>query len=425
MLSLLPAEQRHQSLSRAEANTTMREQVKTFLVAGHESSALALSWAFLLLAENSEADARLATELHTVLGERPPTFADLPRLTFTAAIIQETLRLYPPLWMTGRQVVAPCEIGDVRIPSKALLLTSQWAVQRDPRYFPYPDTFRPERWESPETADLPRFAYFPFGGGPRVCIGQSFALMEMTLLLAAIAQHFRLGRGPGPELWPWVTLTLHPPSGHPHVTDASGASRCRHGPLCDRKLLEKERGFKRPVVRGKVPPNPFRPLPEMRLRQNFFDGTPDRVRRRRSIFEADADALPRPHGNKPPVCPRFSRSRPPARHAPKPFARFHSLRLSPEHPHMASRLRRAERVRRGRWWEPSSGTHAEPAFCPSSLRRRPLRKRGPGARARSAPPVGCQRSLRHKNDGLLRVQFVPPGRSDEKADPVLPAGMHR
>lgn len=211
LLSLLRRSggQGQQDLSERE----LREQVKTFLVAGHESSALALSWTFLLLARNPEADARLVAELQAVVGDRRPTFADLPRLKFTAAIIQETLRLYPPLWMTGRQAVAACEIGGFQMPAGSLLLTSQWAVQRDPRHFPQPDAFRPERWEGAETADLPRFAYFPFGGGPRVCIGQNFALMEMTLLLAAISQRFRLELGPDTEIQPWATLTLHPPSG--------------------------------------------------------------------------------------------------------------------------------------------------------------------------------------------------------------------
>ena len=191
----------------------LREQVKTFLTAGHESSALALSWAFLLLARHPTAGAALASELETVLSGRPPVPSDLPHLPYTQAVVQETLRLYPPLWMTGRQATRSCKIGGVSVPAGALVMTSQWAMQRLPQFFPCPDDFRPERWLGTETKDLPRCAYFPFGAGPRICIGQSFALMEATLLLAAIARRFRFESVPGPELKPWATMTLRPPTG--------------------------------------------------------------------------------------------------------------------------------------------------------------------------------------------------------------------
>jgi len=192
---------------------SLREQVKTFLAAGHESSALALTWAWILLAQNLAADEHLAEELDHVLGGRSPILADLPRLVYTEAVLKETLRLYPPLWMTGRRSVQRCEIGGHLVPAGALALTSQWAVQRDPRHFADPDEFRPERWMSGETANLPRFAYFPFGGGPRVCIGQSFAMMEMTLILAAVSRRFRLEISSHQEIKPWATMTLRPPPG--------------------------------------------------------------------------------------------------------------------------------------------------------------------------------------------------------------------
>ena len=191
----------------------LHEQVKTFLSAGHESSALTLVWAFLLLARAPEAEAAMASELQTALQGRSPAYADLPNLPFTRAIIQETLRLYPPVWMTGRQALRPCEIGGFRVPVGAFLMTSQWAVQRLPQHFPCPDHFRPERWINGETADLPRFAYFPFGGGPRICIGQNFALVEAILLLATIAQRFRLEPEPNASSQPWPSMTLRPPAG--------------------------------------------------------------------------------------------------------------------------------------------------------------------------------------------------------------------
>ena len=191
----------------------LHEQVKTFLSAGHESSALTLVWAFLLLARAPEADAALAAELKTVLQGRPPAYADLPDLPYTRAVVQETLRLYPPVWMTGREALHSCEIGGFRVPAGALILTSQWAVQRLPQHFACPDDFRPARWIDGETAHPARFAYFPFGGGPRICIGQNFALVEAILLLASIAQRFRLDPEPGAELRPWPSMTLRPPIG--------------------------------------------------------------------------------------------------------------------------------------------------------------------------------------------------------------------
>lgn len=188
----------------------LREQVKTFLATGYESSALALTWVFWLLAQHPDIETTLITELKTVLKGRPPIPADLPHLPYTQAVVQETLRLYPPLWMTGRQPVDSCEIGGVRVQAGTLIMTSQWVVQRLPQFFTFPDVFRPERWLNGETASLPRYAYFPFGGGPRVCIGQSFALLETVLLLASIAQRFRLELLPGPPTQPRAAMTLRP-----------------------------------------------------------------------------------------------------------------------------------------------------------------------------------------------------------------------
>ncbi|BDI29468.1 cytochrome P450 [Capsulimonas corticalis] len=191
----------------------VREQVKTFLAAGHESSALALTWAFLLLARHPGADARLARELDSVLGGRAPTQRDLPDLPYTLAVVKETLRLYPPLWMVGRTAVKDGVIGGFPAPRGALILTSPWAVQRSAQYFADPDAFIPERWLDGSQARLPKYAYFPFGGGPRVCIGQNFAVMETTLLLATIAARFRLEGSPDQDISPWATMTLRPPPG--------------------------------------------------------------------------------------------------------------------------------------------------------------------------------------------------------------------
>lgn len=195
---------------KVERQNSLREQVKTFLAAGYESSALTLTWAFLLLAKHTEVEAKLMEELREVLENRTLSPPDLPRLVYAQAIIQETLRLYPPLWMTGRQSANRCEIGGHRVPKGALIMTSQWAVHRLPRYFSQPDEFRPERWLNGETEGLPRFAYFPFGGGPRICIAQHFAMMESVLLLAAISRRYRLEPVGSQEILPWATMTLRP-----------------------------------------------------------------------------------------------------------------------------------------------------------------------------------------------------------------------
>ncbi len=190
----------------------LREQVKTFLAAGHDSSSLTLTWAFLSLAAHPNADARLAAELASVLKGRAPTPEDVPHLPCTQAVIKETLRLYPPLWMTGRQAAQRCEIGGLAVPAGALVMTSPWPVQREARFFPDPERFKPERWEGDETTALPRCAFFPFGGGPRVCIGQGFALLEATLILATVVQRFRLEVMGQPDIRPWATMTLRPPA---------------------------------------------------------------------------------------------------------------------------------------------------------------------------------------------------------------------
>ena len=190
----------------------LREQMKTFLAAGYESSSLTLTWAFLMIALNPEVEARLTSERNEALRGGSLSYSDLSKLNYARAVIQETLRLYPPLWMTGRQAARDCEIGGVRVPSGSLVMTSQWAVQRMSRFFPDPEKFRPERWLSEETSNLPRFAYFPFGGGPRICIAQNFALMETTLLMTALLSKFRMSVPHNLELTPWATMTLRPPT---------------------------------------------------------------------------------------------------------------------------------------------------------------------------------------------------------------------
>ena len=188
----------------------LRDELMTIVMAGHETTAIALSWTFYLLGKHPEVEEKLCSELEATLDGRPPTVEDLPRLSYTDAVIKESMRLYPPAWAIGREALEDCEIGGFHVPAKTQLFISQYVVHHDPRYFENPEAFAPERWADDLEKRLPKFAYFPFGGGPRLCIGQSFARMEAALLLATIVQNFRLE----PVAWttPDPTAFHNPPS---------------------------------------------------------------------------------------------------------------------------------------------------------------------------------------------------------------------
>ena len=194
-------------------DTQVRDEVMTLFIAGHETTAVALSWIWYLLSHHPEVDARLAEELRAVLEGRPPTAADLPRLTYAEMVVTEAMRLYPPAYALGRQAITRTEVAGHPIPARVIVIVPTWVVHRDARWFPDPDAFRPERWADGAARQLPRFAYLPFGGGPRQCIGSSFAMMEAVLLLATIAQHFRLTLLPGQAVTPTPYVTLRPEPG--------------------------------------------------------------------------------------------------------------------------------------------------------------------------------------------------------------------
>jgi cytochrome P450 len=170
----------------------LRDEVITLFLAGHETTALTLAWTWYLLGTHPEIERKFHDELERVLEGRAPTAADLPRLKYTEQIAKECMRLYPPAYGLGREAINECEIGGYRVPAGTQVFMFQWATQRDPRFFTEPDAFRPERWTEEFVEQLPKYAYFPFGGGPRVCIGASFAMMEIILCLAAIGQRFTL-----------------------------------------------------------------------------------------------------------------------------------------------------------------------------------------------------------------------------------------
>ncbi|MHB1133990.1 MAG: cytochrome P450 [Chloroflexota bacterium] len=188
----------------------VRDEAMTIFLAGHETTAIALTWAFALLAQQPAAEARLAAELEEALDGRAPGLADLPNLPYTEAVVWEALRLYPPAYAIERLATRDTEIGPYHVPKGSTVIASQWVMQRDARYFAAPDEFRPERWLDGLAKQLPKFAYFPFGGGPRVCIGNQFALMEARLLLAGIARRFRLELAPGQRLATAPSITLRP-----------------------------------------------------------------------------------------------------------------------------------------------------------------------------------------------------------------------
>ena len=198
---------------RGMSDRQLRDELVTLAFAGHKTTAAALTYCFYLLAQAPEAEARLAAELRAVLGGRPPTAADVPNLPFTEWVVKEALRLYPPSWGIGREALDDTEIAGYFVPRGTQLLLVQWVVQRDPRWFDRPDTFRPERWEKDLEARLPRCAYFPFGDGPRVCIGGRFAMLEAVLVLATVCQRYRLALVPGQKFRLVPSITLWPRPG--------------------------------------------------------------------------------------------------------------------------------------------------------------------------------------------------------------------
>jgi cytochrome P450 len=193
--------------------TQIRDEVLTLLLAGHETTANALAWTFFLLAEAPEAETKLRDELDRVLGGRTPTVDDLPRLPYTGMVIQEAMRLYPPAWAISRAVIADDVILGYRIPAGSVVMLSQWVTQRHPDFWDEPLRFRPERFAPEEVARRSRYAYFPFGGGPRLCIGEQFALVEARLILATVAQNYRLRLRAGQAVEPEPLVTLRPRGG--------------------------------------------------------------------------------------------------------------------------------------------------------------------------------------------------------------------
>ncbi|MFO0661097.1 MAG: cytochrome P450 [Polyangiaceae bacterium] len=191
----------------------LRDEVVTLILAGHETTALALSWTWLALSRQPVLMQRLHAELNEVLGGRSPTLDDLPRLKLTSNIIHESLRMYPPAWSTGRLAIAPCDLGGYQLQPGQQVWVPIWAVHRDPRWYSHPEVFDPDRWNNDLLKKLPKFAYMPFGGGPRLCIGQGFAMIEAVLLLATFAQRFKVEVLPDHPIDYIASVTMRPKHG--------------------------------------------------------------------------------------------------------------------------------------------------------------------------------------------------------------------
>jgi cytochrome P450 len=193
----------------------LRDEAMTLYLAGHETTALTLAWSWYLLSQNPNVENKLVSEWQHVLGGATPTADHLHRLPYTAAVIAESMRLFPPVYVIGREATADLELGGFLVKRGYTVLMSQWVNHRDPKYFPEPEEFRPERWENGLAKRIPKFAYYPFRGGQRICVGNTFALMETAIVLAAVGQRYRFTLDPDAVIGIKPQITLLPANGIP------------------------------------------------------------------------------------------------------------------------------------------------------------------------------------------------------------------
>ncbi len=186
----------------------LRDEAMTIFLAGHETTANALTWTWYLLSQHPEVEKKMQAEIDTVLAGRAANAEDWPKLRYTEMVLAEAMRMYPPAWIMGRRALHDYQIGEYFVPANSIILASPYIMHHDPRYYPDPDRFDPQRWTAEARESRPKFAYFPFGAGPRICIGEQFAWMEGVLLLATLAQKWQLRLVPGHpvEMQPLVTL---------------------------------------------------------------------------------------------------------------------------------------------------------------------------------------------------------------------------
>jgi cytochrome P450 len=213
LLSMLLFAQDEEEKSGGMTDEQVRDEALTIFLAGHETTANAMTWTWYLLSQHPEIEARLHEELDAVLGGRLPEFNDVAQLRYTEMVLAESMRMYPPAWAIGRLSLEDYEVGGYRLPPGSLVLLSQYVVHRDARFFHEPERFDPLRWLPEAREARPQYSYFPFGGGPRRCIGEGFAWMEGILLIAALAQHWRLRLVPNHPVKTQPVITLRPKHG--------------------------------------------------------------------------------------------------------------------------------------------------------------------------------------------------------------------
>jgi cytochrome P450 len=220
LLTLLQAQDEEAGIGRM-TDQQLRDEVMTIFLAGHETTANALTWTFYLLSEHPTIETKLQQELDSIYGSSRTTITidDVPRLEYTQKILTESMRLYPPAWALGRQAIDDYKVGGYTIPKGSIILMSQYVMHRNPRYFPEPDRFYPDRWTEEFKKQLPRFSYFPFGGGIRGCVGEPFAWLEAILLLATICRQWRMKHVPSHKVELKALITLRPKYGmHMKIT---------------------------------------------------------------------------------------------------------------------------------------------------------------------------------------------------------------
>lgn len=208
LLSMLLLAQDDETGGAGMTDQQVRDEALTLFLAGHETTANALTWTWYLLSQNPDCERLLHEELDRVLEGRPPGVADLPNLRYTEKVLAEAMRLYPPAWAIGRMSTGPFELGGIKIAARSICIASPYVTHRDPRWFPDPERFDPERWTQEARDARPKFSYYPFGGGARICIGERFAWMEGVLLIAALAQKWKLRLDPAQRVEPLPLITL-------------------------------------------------------------------------------------------------------------------------------------------------------------------------------------------------------------------------
>jgi cytochrome P450 len=210
---------RDEQTGEAMTDEQLRVEVTTFLLAGQETTSLALTWTWYLLSQHAESRRRLEEEIDAVLDGRPPEYADLVNLPYTRMVIDESMRLYPPAWGFSRQALSDDELGGFHLPRGWLAFVIPYVLHRLPAFWNDPEAFDPERFLPERSVDRPKFVYLPFGAGPRQCIGNHFALIEAHLIVATLAQRYRLHLVPRHRVEPWALITLRPRFGMPMMIE--------------------------------------------------------------------------------------------------------------------------------------------------------------------------------------------------------------